>query len=101
MAKSAFRLALEESINQRHSAMHPWSEAWYSGKLNRQMLGEWVKQHYHYVSHFSEWLGMVYGNCPHWEVQHFLLENMADQVLLVQALHDDNDAARRLVVEAA
>lgn len=79
MAKSPFRLALEESINQRHSALHPWSEAWCSGKLDRRMLGEWVKQHYHYVSHFSEWLAIVYGNCPHPDVQHFLLENMAEE----------------------
>ena len=47
MAKSAFRQALEEAIEQRHSAVHPWSEAWTSGKLNRRLLGEWVKQHYH------------------------------------------------------
>lgn len=79
MAKTAFRLALEDAINQRHSAVHPWSEAWYSGKLNRHLLGEWVKQHYHYVSHFSEWLATVYGHCPHWEVQHFLLENVAEE----------------------
>ncbi len=79
MAKSAFRLALEESINQRHSAVHPWSEAWYSGKLDRRLLGEWVKQHFHYVSHFAEWLGTVYGSCPHWDVQHFLLENIAEE----------------------
>lgn len=79
MAKSAFRIALEESVNQRHSAAHPWSEAWQSGKLDRRMLGEWVKQHYHYVSHFAEWLGIVYGNCPHWDVQHYLLENMAEE----------------------
>ena len=77
--KSAFRLALEESVSQRHSAVHPWSEAWQSGKLDRRMLGEWVKQHYHYVSHFSEWLGIVYGNCPQPEVQHFLLENIAEE----------------------
>ncbi len=43
------------------------------------LLGEWVKQHYHYVSHFSEWLGTVYANCPHWDVQHFLLENMTEE----------------------
>ena len=43
------------------------------------MLGEWVKQHYHYVSHFSEWLALVYGNCPEPEVQHFLLENVAEE----------------------
>jgi len=79
MAKSPFRLALEESVNQRHSAVHPWSEAWQSGKLDRRMLGEWVKQHYHYVSHFAEWLGLVYATCPQPEVQHFLLENIAEE----------------------
>ena len=79
MAKSAFRLALEEAIEQRHSAVHPWSEAWTSGRLDRRLLGEWVKQHYHYVSHFSEWLGTVYANCPHWDVQHFLLENITEE----------------------
>ena len=79
MAKSEFRLALEEAIEQRHSAVHPWSEAWTSGKLDRRLLGEWVKQHFHYVSHFSEWLGAVYATCPHWDVQHFLLENITEE----------------------
>jgi pyrroloquinoline-quinone synthase len=79
MAKSAFRQALEDAIKQRHSAVHPWSEAWTSGKLNRHLLGEWVKQHFHYVSHFAQWLGTVYGNCPHWEVQQFLLENITEE----------------------
>jgi len=79
MAKSAFRQALEEAIEQRHSAVHPWSEAWTSGKLDRRLLGEWVKQHFHYVSHFSEWLGVVYASCPHWDVQHFLLENITEE----------------------
>jgi pyrroloquinoline-quinone synthase len=50
-----------------------------SGRLNRQLLGEWVKQHFHYVSHFAQWLGAIYANCPHWEVQHFLLENIAEE----------------------
>jgi pyrroloquinoline-quinone synthase len=76
---SAFRQALEEAIKARHSAVHPWSEAWTSGKLNRQLLGEWVKQHFHYVSYFAQWLGTVYANCPHPEVQHFLLENIAEE----------------------
>ena len=79
MAKSAFRQALEDAIEQRHSAVHPWSEAWTSGKLDRRLLGEWVKQHFHYVSHFSEWLGAVYATCPHWDVQHFLLENITEE----------------------
>ena len=79
MAKSAFRLALEEAIEQRHSAVHPWSEAWTSGRLDRGLLGEWVKQHYHYVSHFAEWVAAVYANCPHADVQHFLLENVTEE----------------------
>ncbi len=79
MATSAFRKALEDAIKQRHSAVHPWSEAWVSGKLTRHMLGEWVKQHFHYVSYFSQWLGAVYANCPHWDVQEFLLENIAEE----------------------
>ena len=83
MAKSAFRLSLEDAIEQRHSAVHPWSEAWTSGKLDRRMLGEWVKQHYHYVSHFAEWVAVVYANCPHPEVQHFLLENVTEEEGLV------------------
>jgi pyrroloquinoline-quinone synthase len=83
MAKSAFRQALEEAIEQRHSAVHPWSEAWTSGKLNRRLLGEWMKQHYHYVSHFAEWVAVVYANCPHPDVQHFLLENVTEEEGLV------------------
>ena len=47
MARSAFRIALEDAVKQRHSAVHPFSEAWTSGKLTRPMLAEWVKQHYH------------------------------------------------------
>ena len=79
MAKSAFREALEAAITARHSSVHPWSEAWVSGKLNKALLGEWVKQHYHYVSHFSEWLGTVYGSCPHEEIRDFLLENISEE----------------------
>jgi len=79
MAKSKFRQDLEAAITARHSSVHPWSEAWVSGKLNRRLLGEWVKQHYHYVSHFSEWLATVYGDCPHDDVREFLLENITEE----------------------
>ncbi|HJU17960.1 MAG TPA: iron-containing redox enzyme family protein [Stellaceae bacterium] len=79
MATSAFRQALEEAIAQRHSAVHPFSDAWVSGRLNKRLLGEWVKQHYHYVSHFAEWLATVYGDCPYAEVRAFLLENIAEE----------------------
>jgi pyrroloquinoline-quinone synthase len=79
MAASAFRQALEEAIARRHSAVHPFSEAWVAGRLDRRLLGEWTKQHYHYVSHFSEWLATVFGDCPEPEVRDFLLENIAEE----------------------
>ena len=79
MAKSAFRQALDDAIAARHSSVHPWSEAWVTGKLDKVLLGEWTKQHYHYVSHFSEWLGSVYGNCPNEEVRDFLRENITEE----------------------
>jgi pyrroloquinoline-quinone synthase len=65
MAKSEFRQALEAAVQRKHSSVHPWSEAWVSGALNRRLLGEWVKQHYHFVSHASEWIATIFGNCPH------------------------------------
>ena len=79
MSRSEFRLALEAAVQRKHSSVHPWSEAWVSGKLNKRLLGEWVKQHYHFVSHAAEWLAAIYGNCPHEEVRDFLLENMCEE----------------------
>src|SRR5258708_36562509 len=76
MAKSAFRQQIEAAIQQRHSKTHPWSDAWVGGKLNKALLGEWVKQHYHYVSLFPQWLATVYGECPHADIRHFLTENI-------------------------
>ena len=79
MTKSAFRQQLEEAIQQRHSKVHPWSDAWVSGRLNRELLGEWVKQHFHYVSHFPWWCGTVYASCPHQDVKDFLVENIMEE----------------------
>lgn len=44
-----FRQALQDAVQQRHSKIHPLSDAWVNGALNREILGEWVKQHYHYL----------------------------------------------------
>jgi pyrroloquinoline-quinone synthase len=79
MAKSAFRLQIEEAIQQRHSKIHPWSDAWVSGKLDRRLLGEWTKQHYHYVSLFPRWLATVYGNCDDDDIRHFIAENIMEE----------------------
>jgi pyrroloquinoline-quinone synthase len=79
MAKSAFRQALQDAVEQRHSKAHPFSEAWVSGALSRQILGEWTKQHYHYVSHFAQWCGVIFGNCDDDDANHFLVENIAEE----------------------
>lgn len=79
MAKSAFRQALQDAVEQRHSKAHPFSEAWVSGGLNRQILGEWTKQHYHYVSHFAQWCGIIFGNCDDEDANRFLVENIAEE----------------------
>ncbi len=79
MPKSEFRLELEAAVQRRHSSRHPWSEAWVSGQLDRRLLGEWVKQHYHFVSHAAEWLATIFANCPHQDVRDFLLENIGEE----------------------
>ena len=79
MPKSGFHAALREAVEQRHSKIHPFSEAWVTGGLNRQILGEWVKQHYHYVGHFSQWCGGIFANCSDEGTNHFLVENIMEE----------------------
>lgn len=84
MPKSAFRQALQDTVEQRHSKVHPFSDAWVSGTLNRHILGEWTKQHYHYVSHFAQWCGIIYANCQDEDASHFLVENIAEEEGLIE-----------------
>lgn len=79
MPRSDFRQALRDAVEQRHSKIHPFSDAWVSGRLNREILGEWVKQHYHYVSHFSQWCGSIYANCSDESTNKFLVENIMEE----------------------
>ena len=79
MPQGEFRQALQDAVEQRHSKIHPFSDAWVSGGLNRQILGEWVKQHYHYVSHFSQWCGSIYANCDDEATREFLVENIMEE----------------------
>jgi pyrroloquinoline-quinone synthase len=74
-----FRARLEEAVRGQHSQMHPFTDAWVSGQLTRPQLGEWARQHYHYVGKFSQWCGTVYGRCPDQEARDFLLENMWEE----------------------
>ena len=79
MQKSVFREHLEDAIQKKHSKTHPWSEAWVSGQLDRRLLAEWTRQHYHYVSYFPQWLATVFANCDKDDVRHFLAENIFEE----------------------
>lgn len=76
-----FRTQLEQAVAGRHSQQHPFSKLWMEGKLTKEQFGEWVRQHYHYVGHFSEWLGTMFGDCPDQDVRDFLLQNMWEEEL--------------------
>lgn len=79
MAKSEFRRELEEAIQQRHSKVHPWSEAWVAGRLTRRLLGEWTKQHYHYVDPTVRLYGRILSNCPDEEARALILESLNEE----------------------
>lgn len=79
MAKSAFHTELQEAVQQRHSKLHPFTDAWVSGGLSREILGEWVKQHFHYVGHFSQWCGNIFASCTDAGVNRFLVENIMEE----------------------
>src|ERR1041384_7856018 len=76
---SAFRTALENAVNARHSRMNPFPAQWVSGKLNRDQRGQWVCQHYQYVGQFARWCARVYAGCPDADARDFLLENIVEE----------------------
>lgn len=79
MAKSEFRRQVEDAIQARHSKVHPWSEAWVAGRLNRRLLGEWTKQHYHYVDPTVRLYGRILSNCPDDEARALILESLNEE----------------------
>ena len=76
---SPFRTQLEHAVNARHSRMNPFTEKWVNGELTRAQLGQWVCQHYQYVSQFSQWCAVVFGGCPDPDARDFLLENIIEE----------------------
>jgi pyrroloquinoline-quinone synthase len=76
---SPFRQELEAAVNSRHSRMNPFTERWVNGELTRTQLGQWVCQHYQYVSQFARWCATVYGSCPDSDARDFLLENIVEE----------------------
>jgi pyrroloquinoline-quinone synthase len=74
-----FKAALEEARKPRHSGMHPMSAAIAGGQLSRRQLGEWAKQHYHYIEIVGQMFGMMYIRAPHVDARLHILENLAGE----------------------
>lgn len=63
-AISPFRKALEDAVLERHCANHPMTEKWASGELSRNCLKGIAVEHYHWISHASEWGFVVCSKAP-------------------------------------
>lgn len=50
MEKSAFRLALEAAVDERHCADHPMWDMLAAGELGKNACMGWAVEHYHWIS---------------------------------------------------
>ena len=81
MAMSNFRAELEQSVRNRHSRSHPFTERWVHGELSRMQLAQWAIQQWHFIGNFSQYMAGVYARCPEREFCDYLLENMWEEEL--------------------
>ncbi len=73
------RRELEDIVRSRHCVRHPLIEAWAAGTLDRQVLGRWVQEHYHFTKDLWAFLGTNYGNCPHPDARAVIMENLGEE----------------------
>ncbi len=78
---SKFRTELEQTVRNRHSRAHPFTERWVRGELTRAQLAQWAIQQWHFIGNFSQYMAGVYARCPEREVRDYLLENMWEEEL--------------------
>jgi pyrroloquinoline-quinone synthase len=76
-----FSAELEQTVQNRHSRAHPFTERWVRGGLTRNQLGQWAIQQWHFIGNFSQYMAGVYARCPEREVRDYLLENMWEEEL--------------------
>jgi pyrroloquinoline-quinone synthase len=81
MTAANFRVELEQTVRNRHSRAHPFTELWVSGKLTRSQLGQWAIQQWHFIANFSQYMAGIYARCPVRDVRDYLLENMWEEEL--------------------
>ena len=76
-----FRSALENAMTGRQAKDASFSQAWASGKLQREHFARWAENHYHYVGPFADYLAYMYANTPDTATfaKDFLLQNMWEE----------------------
>jgi pyrroloquinoline-quinone synthase len=78
---SNFRTDLEQTVKNRHSRAHPFTEKWVRGELNREQLAQWAIQQWHFIGNFSQYMAGIYARCTEREARDYLLENMWEEEL--------------------
>ena len=79
MGKSEFRARVEHAVSGTQNGVSPWFSAWMSGRLNRDMLGEFAKQHFHFISNFPRWCASVYANSDNEDIRVHIMENLMEE----------------------
>jgi pyrroloquinoline-quinone synthase len=66
MSKAEFIRALEAARSVKHSQQHPWTRLWADGRLSRQQLGAWARQHFYYIDPIPHLMENLLGEeMPH------------------------------------
>jgi pyrroloquinoline-quinone synthase len=76
MSKAEFIRALEAARSVKHSQQHPWTRLWADGKLSRQQLGAWARQHSYYIDPIPQQFAVLYSRLPDLDARQHLMENL-------------------------
>jgi len=102
-----FQQQLEDARKPSHSGMHPFSQAWADGKLSKEQLIGWCKQHYYYIETVGQMFGMMYVRTPDTDARLFILDNLVGEELhgtrhpdLLIQFAESLGATRQEIIEA-
>lgn len=76
LSKKEFFAALTKARAVRHSGLHPFSQAWADGRLNRAQMGFWAMQHYYYIAEIPQQFGHFFCRLPDLDARALMLENL-------------------------
>ncbi|MET4683339.1 TenA family transcriptional regulator [Brevundimonas faecalis] len=93
----AFYAELEDARRPRGSGKHPFSQAWSSGGLTREQLGQWAVQHYYYISAIPQQFAALYARMPDPQGREMLMENLAGE----EPPHEPEKSHPRLLLKFA